>query len=328
MIIASVQDFFNPATFSEARLNLPLPESFSDADERTIRTAMVAFNLTGRSDNLIASYKIKPILKTFKESLQNGDIKAWVRLAAIIIIVGLSFFSGFRLARYVITTYKDACLKVASGNNFTDVIEYGRIIYTRPAQLLDYLKGPLTLSGLWILLVPFITLGATATLMEAVSTGKNIQLKIEPFRRSLPGIIGNPIEHEYLLDPITREDIPDNQRFSPKYIYITNTLTDGGTSGYIIGAAACMRALLKKRPRIGSTGCEIYSHPVDNHILTEEESLQLRQDLAKIFGLAATEIGLKHSAQAHRRRPKEKVNAFLDLFDPSIYPLLPGFSRV
>ena len=255
MTIANITKLLSGQTPVPGVFEFNAPVTLTEADKKTLRSAVLRFNLTHPESDLISSVEPVKVKLSIRDELKNGNRGAWLKVACFVGVAAVTVFFGIRLYRYHTGVYvkamAEAIDKVASGRWTTTVRTYGVISYRR-AVVSDFI------TPIWPYFLAEGTLMGLGLLISYTGLFKSryidkLEVTIKPFERLLPATIANDRDEatgEY-IDPITLENIPERHIKSPKYIYLGN---------YVVEASVCMKAILNKpliRDHVGSVS---YTH--------------------------------------------------------------------
>lgn len=288
----------------------------TELDEKTIRSAVLVFNLSPRESNLISSYRVTEIRTSIWDNLKEGNSSTWCRLALFVGVVAVTLLVGHYTISYGIHAYKEACIKVASGT-WGVYDQFNQFI--RPAEVSDFLPIPLALGFFDAIGSLFILGWAWKFLEQSRKSLWRVEVTIKPMERTLPEILANEKEEGAFVDPISLERIPENEIASGRFIYLSN---------YVIGSTVCLKRLLDMAPKPDRVGYLRFDHPLEGHQLEIEDAFALEEHLEEIFGLEVAEIAIPQLASLGNSAsltPHQKIENFLNLFDSSVYEHLKGF---
>lgn len=306
MQVSKITNFIQAYQVNQAHVKeFSLPK-FSSTDLRTVRSAAVRFNLT-TTYPLRCTFNVKEIRIHANTLLQNYDPKAWAG-------VGLWFAS----AAFMLNT---AVNFMALANSRTQESANGHCPSSFYASRQWEEQTRMLRDGA---LIAF-TLSTIASFLLQDRESFVIKVKFSAItERALPEkLINNRSENGNLIDPVTWEEIPQDQLFCPRYIHVANVITT---------LPACLAILLRKELIEEYTGLLDFQNPLlDGCTLTLEENKDLEKNLirglclyagAAKYNVSLQEIWHTEEDQDATSRFHQRLEKLLEKFDPSVHNFL------
>ncbi len=294
MIIGQVSTFLCQSPLTSG--SLIIQGALNEQEKKTVRTAVLRFNLTPRPSNLICSYQITQIPGSILANLQQGDRPTWIALATVVCVLGMTILGGYYFTSFYNHCYEEALLKVASG-------VFGR------AEAEDFMID---------------RIGSLAILSCAIAISMNglawtgfidtprpipiIQITLKPLIRDEPNQIGNNRDEDGAgwEEPITFDSIPEENLRSPYYAYVDN---------YVLSIPSLLKTMFHQG--IGRHSQEHYlvcKHPITGAWMNQDQSREAFAYITEVLGMTSREFTFILQQGGKTR--------LLRLFNPDVYPLL------
>ena len=304
MTIGQVSTFLRQSPLTSG--SLIIQGALNEQEEKTVRTAVLRFNLTPRPSNLICSYQITQIPGSIVANLQQGDRPTWIALANVVCVLGMTILGGYYFTSFYNHCYEEALLKVASG--VWGIYHPDTHLFLRPAAVDDLMLVPNALRILSSIAAILMNGLAWTGFIDTPRPILTTQITLKPLIREEPNQIGNKRDDDDAgwEEPITFDIIPEENLCSPYYAYVDN---------YAVSIPSLLSLMFPQ-----GIGCHSQEHfLVCKHPITGEwmDRYQSREEFAyikKVLGLTRGEFTFILGEGGKNR--------LLRLFNPDVYPLL------
>lgn len=303
MTIGQVSTFLCQSPLTSGRLRTQ--GALSEEEKKTVRTAVLRFNLIPRPSNLICSYQITQMPTSIVANLQQGDRPTWIALATVVCVLGMTILGGYYFTSFYNHCYEEAFMKVASG--VWGIYDHDTQLFLRPAAVDDFMLAPKALRILSCIAAISMNGLAWTGFIDTPRPITATQITLNPLIRDEPNQIGNNRDDDGgWEEPITFDRIPEENLCTPYYAYVDN---------YAVSIPSLLRTMFHQG--IGRHSEEHYlvcKHPITGAWMDRYQSREAFAYIKKVLGL--TRLEFTSILQLGGK------NRLLRLFNQDVYPLL------
>ena len=304
MIIGQVSTFLCQSPLTSG--SLIIQGALNEQEKKTVRTAVLRFNLTPRPSNLICSYQITQIPGSILANLQQGDRPTWIALATVVCVLGMTILGGYYFTSFYNHCYEEALMKVASG--VWGIYHPHTHLFLRPAAVDDLMLVPNALRILSSIAAILMNGLAWTGFIDTPRPILTTQITLKPLIRDEPNQIGNNRDEDGAgwEEPITFDSIPEENLRSPYYAYVDN---------YVLSIPSLLKTMFHQG--IGRHSQEHYlvcKHPITGAWMNQDQSREAFAYITEVLGMTSREFTFILQQGGKTR--------LLRLFNPDVYPLL------
>ncbi|MEI8328666.1 MAG: hypothetical protein WCG14_01510 [Chlamydiia bacterium] len=307
MTIGQVSTFLCQSPLRSGRLTIQ--GALSEQEEKTVRTAVLRFNLTPRPSNLICSYQITQMPTSIVANLQQGDRPTWIALATVVCVLGMTILGGYYFTSFYNHCYEEAFMKVASG--VWGIYDHDTQLFLRPATVDDFMLAPKALRILSCIAAISMNGLAWTGFIDTPRPIPATQITLNPLIRDEPNQIGNNRDDDGAgwEEPITFDNIPEENLCSPYYAYVDN---------YAVSIPSLLRTMFHQGIGRHSHHQQDYlvcKHPITGAWMNRYQSGEAFFHIIRVLGLTTRREFLSILQPGGKNR-------LLRLFNQDVYPLL------